>query len=141
MSILTKKYFRDEQAACWKMESVLWPGGKPVCTHCGAINNAGRLFGVRSKPSKKNPDGIVRHGLWKCYACRQQFTIKQQTIFGGSHVPMHKLLQLIFLLTRCGKPINKLRISKALELDYWTIFDLVPAIRSIYIHKQTGERS
>jgi hypothetical protein len=65
MSILAKKYFRDEAAAFRHLESLLWPSG-PVCPHCGTVDNAGRLEGVRGKPSKKNPEGPLRHGLWKC---------------------------------------------------------------------------
>src|SRR5450759_1693855 len=74
MSILAKKYFRDEASAFHHLEGLLWPDG-PICSHCGTIGKAGRLEGVRSKPSKKNPEGIVRHGLWKCYSkeCRKQF--------------------------------------------------------------------
>ena len=51
MSILAKKYFRNEAAAFRHLESLLWPEG-PVCPHCGTVDKAGRLEGVRSKPSK-----------------------------------------------------------------------------------------
>jgi len=88
MSILAKKYFRDEASAFHHLEGLLWPDG-PICSHCGTIGKAGRLEGVRSKPSKKNPEGIVRHGLWKCYSkeCRKQF--KRQRRAGRALGPSH----------------------------------------------------
>src|SRR3546814_7029236 len=39
------------------------------------------LAGVRGKPSKKNPEGAIRHGLKKCGECRKQFTVKVGTVF------------------------------------------------------------
>jgi transposase-like protein len=60
MSILSKKYFHDEKAAFRHLESVLWPDG-PICPHCGTLDRAGRLEGVKDKK------GRVRLGLWKCY--------------------------------------------------------------------------
>ena len=85
MSILAKKYFRDEAAAFRHLEALLWPEG-PVCPHCGVVGKAGRLEGVRSKPSKKSPQGALRYGLWKCYSkeCRKQFTVRVKTIFDRS---------------------------------------------------------
>ena len=48
-----------------------------------------QLTGVRSKPSKKNPEGVERHGLKKCGECRKQFTVRIGTIFEESHIPLH----------------------------------------------------
>src|SRR5258707_9897247 len=42
------------------------------------------LEGVRSKPSKKPPEGVVIVGLRKCYACRQPFTVRKGSIFERS---------------------------------------------------------
>jgi hypothetical protein len=107
MSILAKKYFRDEASAFHHLEGLLWPDG-PICSHCGTIGKAGRLEGVRSKPSKKNPEGIVRHGLWKCYSkeCRKQFTVLVGTVFEAAHIPLHKMLQAAYLLTSSKKGIS-----------------------------------
>ena len=37
MSILSKPYFHDEEAAFAFLEGLLWPEG-PVCAHCGAMD-------------------------------------------------------------------------------------------------------
>ena len=65
MSILSKPYFHNEAAAFAHVEAILWANGR-VCPHCGTVDNSFALKGVRSKPSKKNPEGVERHGLYKC---------------------------------------------------------------------------
>ncbi|MEO0623554.1 MAG: hypothetical protein AAFU49_16965 [Pseudomonadota bacterium] len=79
---------RYETAGFEHVMAMLWPNG-PVCSHCA--NNGQRkaicvLKGVRTKPSKKNPEGVVRHGLKKRGACRKQFTVRHGTIFEESHI-------------------------------------------------------
>lgn len=60
-SILNKPHFQDE-ATFTKLESIVWPDG-PVCPHCGGMDRVCPLEGVRSKASKKHPDGIAGGGL------------------------------------------------------------------------------
>ncbi len=130
MSILSKKCFRDEAAAFAHLEQRLWPDG-PVCPHCGTIGNAGRLKGVRTKPSQKHPEGQVRHGLWKCYSkeCRKQFTVKVGTVFECAHLPLHKMLQAVHLLCSSKKGFSAHQISRILEVDYKSAWFLAHRIR------------
>ena len=65
MSALSASYMHDEAAAFTHIEAMRWPYG-PVCPRCGVVDNTYELKRVRSKPSKKNPEGKVRHGLKKC---------------------------------------------------------------------------
>jgi transposase-like protein len=130
MSILAKKYFRDEPAAFRHLEALLWPQG-PVCPHCGVVGKAGRLEGVRSKPSKKSPMGALRHGLWKCYSkeCRKQFTVRVKTVFEDAHLPLHKMLQAVHLLCSSKKGFSSHQLSRILEVDYKSAWFLAHRIR------------
>ena len=56
-SVLSDLRFHSEKAAFDYVEKQLWPHG-PACPHCGEAKRLGRLEGVRSKPSKKHPEGI-----------------------------------------------------------------------------------
>lgn len=76
------------------------------------------LEGVCSKPSKKNPEGVVRHGLKKCGHCRKQFTVRVNTIFESSHIPLHKWLQAIHLLCASKKGISSHQLHRILEITY-----------------------
>jgi transposase-like protein len=128
MSVLSKPYFHDETAAFEHVEGVLWPEG-PVCHHCGAVGKHYRLTGVRTKPSKKNPEGVERHGLYKCSTCRGQFTVRMGTVFEESHIPLYKWLQAIHLMCSSKKGISAHQMHRTLEVTYKTAWFLCHRIR------------
>ena len=128
MSILSRPYFYDEAKAFEHVEDVLWADG-PVCHHCGSIAKPYALKGVRSKPSKKSPEGIERHGLYKCRDCKGQFTVRMGTIFEESHVPLHKWLQAIHLMCSSKKGISAHQLHRTLEVTYKTAWFLCHRIR------------
>lgn len=117
MSVLNQPYFHDEEAAFAKLESVLWPNG-PVCPHCGSHEKVYDLKGVRSKPSKKHPNGVIRHGLKKCGKCRKQFTVRVGTVFESSHIPLHKWFQAVHLMCSSKKGISSHQLHRVLEITY-----------------------
>lgn len=117
MSVLNQPYFHDEAAAFAKLESVIWPNG-PVCPHCQNSERIYALNGVRSKPSKANPEGIVRHGLKKCGKCRKQFTVRVGTVFESSHIPLHKWFQAVHLLCSSKKGMSSHQLHRVLEITY-----------------------
>ncbi|MBO9419730.1 IS1595 family transposase [Labrenzia sp. R4_2] len=128
MSVLSRPYFHCEAAAFEHVEEMLWPNG-PHCPHCG---NAGKIYelkGVRSKPSKKNPEGVERYGLKKCAECRKQFTVRIGTIFEESHIPLHKWLQAIYLMCSSKKGISSNQLARVLEITVKSAWFLSHRIR------------
>ena len=128
MSVLNAKYMQDEAAAFEHIEGMLWPDG-PVCPHCGVIDSAYSLNGVRSKPSKKNPHGKVRHGLKKCKDCGKQFTVRMGTIFESSHIDLHLWLQAIHLVTSSKKGISANQLHRVIGVTLKTAWFLGHRIR------------
>ena len=129
MSVLSQARFHDEAEAFRFLESIVWADGI-VCPHCGVVG--GKVYdlaGVRSKPSKKNPEGVVRHGLKKCAACRQQFTVKVGTVFEHARMPLHKMLQAVHLIMSSKKGISSHQLSRILEVQYKTAWFLAHRIR------------
>ncbi len=122
MSILAKKYFRDEKAAFAHLESILWADGV-VCPHCGSIDRAGKLAGVKGK------NGKIRNGLWKCYECRKQFTVRVGTVFESAHIPLSKVLQAVFLMSASKKGISAHQLHRTLEITYKSAWFLCHRIR------------
>jgi hypothetical protein len=116
-----------------------WPNG-PVCPHCGATaEKIGRLAGVRSKPSKKNPEGVVQIGLRKCYACRgPAFTVRKGTIFEDSHLPLHMWLQAIHLLCASKKGIATRQLHRMLGCGLKTAWHLGHRIREMMTPDKRG---
>ena len=117
MSVLSAPYMHDEAAAFTHVEEMLWPSG-PVCPHCGVIGEVYALNGVRSKPSKKHPEGKERHGLKKCKVkeCGKQFTVRIGTIFESSHIDLHLWLQAIYLMTSSKKGISANQLHRTLGI-------------------------
>jgi len=124
MSLLDRKCFQNETAAFAHLEAILWADGV-VCPHCGTVDQAGRLKGVKDKA------GRVRPGLWKCYSkgCRKQFTVKVKTVFESAHIPLHKMLQAVHLLCSSKKGISAHQLHRTLEVDYKSAWFLAHRIR------------
>jgi transposase-like protein len=119
MSVLSKPYFHDEAAAYAFLEGLLWPEG-PTCPHCGNADSSriGALKGSATRP-----------GVKKCYACRKQFTVKVDTVYESSHVPLHKWLQATFLLTSGKKGFSSHQLHRVLEVTYKTAWFMSHRIR------------
>jgi transposase-like protein len=128
MSVLSKAYMHDEAAAFAHVESIIWANGT-VCPHCRVVDRAYKLEGVRTKPSKKNPEGKERHGLWKCRECRKQFTVRKGTIFEESHLPLHLWLQAIHLMVSSKKGISSHQLHRVLGITYKSAWFLTHRIR------------
>ena len=128
MSALSAPCMHDEAAAFEHIEAMLWPKG-PVCPRCGEVGNAYELKGVRTKPSKKNPDGKVRHGLKKCKGCGKQFTVRMGTIFESSHVDLHLWLQAIYLMASSKKGISSHQLAETLGITVKSAWFLSHRIR------------
>ena len=124
MSMLSKVYFQNEKAAFAHLEKTLWNEGV-ICPHCGCVDSARRLQGVKGKKGK------VRNGLWKCYAreCRKQFTVRVGTVFESAHIPLHKMLQAVYLMCSSKKGISSHQLHRTLEITYKSAWFLTHRIR------------
>src|SRR5580692_11462973 len=127
--VLSDARFFSEEAAFDYVEGHIWPEG-PTCPHCGATaEKIGRLEGVRSKPTRKHPEGVIQVGLRKCYACRQPFTVRKGTIFEDSHLPLRLWLQAIHLLCASKKGISTRQLQRMLGCGLKTAWHLGHRIR------------
>jgi transposase-like protein len=116
--VLLQPQFHSEEAAYAFVEARLWPNG-PVCPHCGATEeHVGKLAGK-----------ATRTGLYKCYACRSQFTVKIGTIFEDSHLPLRMWLQAIHLLCASKKGISTRQLQRMLKCGMKTAWFLGHRIR------------
>jgi transposase-like protein len=116
-SILSAKVLQNEAAAIAWVESRVWPNG-PVCPHCGGVERISKMKGK-----------ATRIGLWKCYQCRKQFTVKVGTVFEDSHVPMNLWLQAMYLLCSSKKGISSNQLSRTLGVTLKTAWFMSHRIR------------
>jgi transposase-like protein len=120
MSMLSKPYFHDEEAAYAALEALLWPQG-PVCPHCGAMD---KIYKIAANTAKR-----VRHGLYKCGHCKKQFTAKVGTVFEQAHIPLHKCLQAAYLMASSKKGISSNQLARTLEITVKSAWFLSHRIR------------
>jgi len=116
-SILSAKVMQNEAAAIAWVEARVWPQG-PVCPHCGGFDRIGKMAGK-----------ATRIGLYKCYQCRKQFTVKVGTVFEDSHVPMNLWLQAMYLLCSSKKGISSNQLSRTLGVTLKTAWFMSHRIR------------
>jgi len=120
MSILNQPQFHDEEAAFRYLEDALW-GDEPHCPRCGGTE---RLTRVTPNPEKR-----VRYGLWRCGDCKRQFTAKIGTVFEHARIPMHKIIQAVFLMCSSKKGISAHQVHRILQVSYPTAWFLEHRIR------------
>lgn len=120
MSVLSKPYFHDEEAAFRYLESIVWTDGA-VCPHCGGVD---RITAVKANPAKR-----IRVGLHRCGNCKGQFTVKVGTVFEHMRLPLHKALQAVYLMTSSKKGISAHQLHRVLEVTYKTAWFLAHRIR------------
>jgi transposase-like protein len=126
MSIISRQPFHDEETAFEYLERTLWPDG-PVCPHCGTVGTATKLQSNGNGKGKRP----ARLGLWKCNEkpCRKQFTVKVGTVFEHGRIPLHKLLQAVYLLCCSKKGISSHQLHRILQIQYKSAWFLSHRIR------------
>jgi len=120
MSVLSKPYFHNEEAAFTYLESIVWTDGA-TCPHCGGVD---RITKVKANPAKR-----IREGLWRCGDCKKQFTVKVGTVFEHMRLPLHKALQAVYLMTSSKKGISAHQLHRVLEITYKSAWFLAHRIR------------
>jgi transposase-like protein len=116
-SILSREVLQNETAALAWVEARVWPNG-PVCPHCGGFDRIGKMKGNATRP-----------GLYKCYQCRKQFTVKIGTVFEDSHIPMNLWLQAMYLLCSSKKGISSNQLARTLGVTLKTAWFMSHRIR------------
>jgi transposase-like protein len=86
----------DEDAAYRFMESLRW-ADKPVCPHCGSINDH-YFLNPQGEGRKTRTGKVSARRVWKCREpeCRKQFSVLTGTIFHGTKIPVRTWVFVVF---------------------------------------------
>ncbi len=118
---ITAPIYNDEEAARQHFEASRWPDG-PICPFCGSVNNAHEMTGKSTRP-----------GLYKCRDCRKPFTATIGTLFERSHIPLHKWLLAVALLTASKKGMSAHQLYRMLGFgSYKTAWFMAHRIRESF---------
>ncbi|MEP7365110.1 MAG: IS1595 family transposase [Acidobacteriota bacterium] len=119
--ILSEPRFNDPDAARNFLEAQRWPTGKADCPHCGECE-----IGYRLTPK---PGSSTRKGVWKCGACRKQFTVTVNTIFSDSHIALNVWLKAIHFLCASKKGMSAHQLHRMLGITYKSAWFMAHRIR------------
>lgn len=108
--------FRDlyptPEAAQTFIEATRWPNG-PVCPAC-----------QETKRVPRRSDGFHR-----CNACGCVFTVRTNSIFERSHIPLDKWLLAMFKLMTARKGVSSLQLGKELGITQTSAWFMLHRIR------------
>jgi transposase-like protein len=95
-----------------------WPTG-PVCPECEGVE----------------PSFLKTRRLWKCKACKKQFSVKVGTIFEDSPIGLDKWLPALWMVVNCKNGVSSYEIARALGVTQKTGWFMTHRIR---LAMQTG---
>ncbi|MFN3858823.1 MAG: IS1595 family transposase [Caulobacter sp.] len=120
------KVMRMSEDAAWEaFVSIRWSdnGGEPYCGKCGCAE----IYRFEARR------------LFKCKACRTQFTVTSGTIFASRKLPIRDILAAIAIFTNGAKGYSALQLSRDLDVQYKTAFVMAHKLREAL--SKTGDAS
>lgn len=76
----------DEADAYELLERLRWGGPPTSCPHCGAVGSAYFLQPQTAAGRRTRTGAGTGRRVWKCAACRQQFSVLAGTILQGTRI-------------------------------------------------------
>jgi transposase-like protein len=100
--------------------AIRWPDGS-VCPRCGVVDPKRYYLKTRR--------------LWKCRACKKQFSVKVGTIFEDSPLGLDKWLPAVWLIANCKNGISSYELARHLGIQQKSAWFMLHRIR---LAMQTG---
>jgi transposase-like protein len=112
------RYFSDQDVCVQFVAKLRWPDG-PVCPRCGGTEHS----------------YLKTRRVWKCKACKRQFSVKVGAIFEDSAIPLDKWLAAMWLIANSKNGISSHELARSLGITQKSAWFLLHRIR---LAMQTG---
>jgi transposase-like protein len=112
------RYFSDPDVCTEFVAQMRWPDG-PVCPSCGGIEYS----------------YLSTRRLWKCKACKRQYSVKVGSIFEDSPISLDKWLASIWLIANSKNGVSSHELGRAVGLTQKSAWFVLHRIR---LAMQTG---
>jgi transposase-like protein len=114
LSLASVARLSDDEARA-AFQRIRWAdnAGEPYCPECGCL----KVTGLSTRP------------VWKCSACKHQFSVTSGTIFANRKRPIRDYLLAIAIFTNGAKGYSALQLSRDLNCQYKTAFVLAHKLR------------
>ena len=107
-------YFADKQEAFAFAVCLRWPEGVISCPFC----------------SSGEYSFITTRQLWKCKACRKQYSVRVGTIFEDSRISLSKWFLAIWMVANCKNGVSSYELHRAIEVTQKTAWFMLHRIRA-----------
>src|SRR6266576_6753326 len=114
-----QKACSDETAAVEFLDRQRW-GDSPVCPRCEATD----VFKLTGRDGKRN-----KRFLWVCRDCGGQFTVRINTVFEDSRIPLRHWCYAFWAACASKKGVSALQIKRQTGLSYKSALFLMHRIR------------
>ena len=113
------KYFSDESICIKFFASLRWVDGVAICPICKSIETS----------------FLTTRNVWKCKACKKQFSIKVGTVLEGSNIGLDKWICAIWMIANCKNGVSSYEIHRAIGITQKSAWFMLHRIREAM---QTG---
>lgn len=110
-----------------ELEASRWPNG-PICPKCGVDNP----YRIERRSRTKN----IVSKLYRCRACRKDYTATVGTIFEDSHIPLSKWFAAIYLMAASKKGMSAHQLHRQLDITYKSAWFMCHRIREAMRSKE-----
>ncbi len=124
MPDLLAPQFTNEDAAIAHLEASRWPN-EVSCPLCGSLK-VHRMAGK------------TQAGYFLCNDCREKFTCRTGTVLERSHIPVHKWLLAIHLMSASKKGMSAHQLHRMIGITYKSAWFLAHRIREAMKDGTTG---
>ncbi len=106
-------YFSDKDVCLKVFASMRWTDGNAVCPNC----------------EKTETSFLSTRRIWKCKACKKQFSVKVGTIFEDSALGLDKWLIAIWLIANAKNGISSYELHRAIGITQKSAWHVLHRIR------------
>lgn len=106
------RYFSDLDVCTEYVAKLRWPEG-PVCPRCGCMEYS----------------YLTTRRLWKCKACKKQYSVKLGTIFEDSALGLDKWLPAVWLAANSKSRISSHELARSLGVTQKSAWFMLHRIR------------
>jgi transposase-like protein len=112
------RYFSDPDVCLSFLSNLRWPDGV-TCPRCGSDKHS----------------FLSTRRIWKCLACKRQFSVKVGTIFEDSPIALDKWLAALWMIVNAKNGVSSYEVARSLGVTQKTAWFMLHRIR---LATQTG---
>ncbi|MEO2132336.1 MAG: IS1595 family transposase [Microbacterium sp.] len=120
---------KTEADAYLMLEDLRWGGAPSACPKCGVEGRCYFLNPSNGVSRKTRTGSVSERRVWKCGACRRQFSVLTDTIFHGTKISIRTWLLVIFEFVSSKNSVSAWEISRKYEITNESAWHMLHRIR------------